>query len=74
MGTSEMNGADVRQALEISPHLALAAQMLLWVVSYLGPASADEAYDLLIPLTKAVTDLDRDRELVAECEALVNRH
>jgi hypothetical protein len=55
----------------MSMHLSLAAQMLLWVVMYLGPAAEDEAYDLLIPLTKAVVNLDRDRELVAECERLV---
>ena len=56
---------------EMSLSLALAAQMLLWVVMYLGPAAADEAYDLLIPLTKAIVNLDRDRDLVAECERLV---
>ncbi len=56
---------------EVSLSLALAAQMLLWVVTYLGPAAEDEAYDLLLPLTKAIELLGRDRELVAECERLV---
>lgn len=55
---------------EVSLSLDLAAQMLLWVVTYLGPAAEDEAYELLLPLTKAIALLERDRKLVAECERL----